>query len=211
MTGSKKPSTSYHHGNLRAALIECGLELIEQEGIRALTLREIGKRLGVSRSAPYRHFKDKAALLSAISQVGFLELENAVKAATKDAGDDFASQLDAMALAYVRFAVEHRAQFEVMSAAVLEAGDVIAAGGGGNLRALEEMICQAQRRGEIRQGDPVLLARVVWALTRGASLLPISGTSAEPFIRFSADVLRSGLSDRHIPSGSPKPLIKAGG
>ena len=56
----------YHHGNLRSALIECGLELIDEKGIRALTLREIGSRLGVSRSAAYRHFKDKAALLSAM-------------------------------------------------------------------------------------------------------------------------------------------------
>jgi AcrR family transcriptional regulator len=50
---------TYHHGNLRAALIQGGLELIEEKGVRALTLREIGDRLGVSRSAPYRHFTDK--------------------------------------------------------------------------------------------------------------------------------------------------------
>jgi AcrR family transcriptional regulator len=202
---NKKPSTSYHHGDLRAALIECGLELIQQGGIRALTLREIGTRLGVSRSAAYRHFKDKAALLSAISEAGFLEFENIVKAARKDAGDDFASQMDALALAYARFANEHRAEIEVMSAAVLEAGEVTAAGGGGNLRIVEDMIRQGQERGEIRQGDPALLARVVWALVHGASLLPREGNSAEPsFIRFSAEVLRSGLSDRQMSSGSPK-------
>src|SRR6188472_2869970 len=66
----KKTMTAYHHGNLRAALIQCGLELIERDGIRALTLREIGKQLCVSKSAAYRHFKDKEALLSAIYEAG---------------------------------------------------------------------------------------------------------------------------------------------
>jgi AcrR family transcriptional regulator len=193
----KKPASSYHHGNLRAALIEGGLELIQRKGIDALTLREIGTRLGVSRSAAYRHFKDKAELLAAISKAGFAKFENAVNAARKDAADDFASQMDALALAYARFADEHRAQFEVMFAAVLEAGDAIAAGGGGNLGIVEDMIRQGQERGEIRQGDPALLARVVWALVHGASLLPREGSSAEPsFIRFSAEVLRSGLRER---------------
>jgi AcrR family transcriptional regulator len=194
MTRRKKPPTSYHHGNLRAALIECGLELIQQKGIDALTLREIGTQLGVSRTAAYRHFKDKAELLAAISKAGFVEFENAVNAARKDAADDFASQMDTLALAYARFADEHRAQFEVMFAAVLEAGGTTAAGGGGNLRILEDIIRQAQQRGEVRQGDPSLLARIVWALVHGASM-PTGGNGAEPcFIRFSAEILRSGLS-----------------
>ena len=109
---SRKPKTRYHHGNLRAALIVCGLELIQRKGIHAVTLREIGKRLGVSPSAPYKHFKDKAALLFAISEAGFIEFGNVVEAARKEAGDGFAEQMDAMALAYARFADEHRAQFE---------------------------------------------------------------------------------------------------
>jgi len=195
----RKPKTSYHHGNLRAALIECGLELIELKGIHSLTLREIGKQLGVSRSAAYRHFKDKAALLSAISEAGFTEFGNVVEAARKESGEGFAAQMDAMALAYARFADEHRAQFEVMFAAVLEPGGAADAGGGRNLRILEEAIGEAQRKGEVRQGDPVLLARVVWALVHGASLLHMAGDSADPrFIRFSTEALRSGLSNGQV-------------
>jgi hypothetical protein len=95
-----------------------------------------------------------------------------------------------------------------MFAAVLEAGDAVAAGGGGNLRILEDMIRQAQQRGEIRQGDPGLLARIVWALVHGASM-PIGGNEAEPcFIRFSAEVLRSGLIDRQMPDGSPQSRVQ---
>src|SRR5262252_4702602 len=88
----KKPKSQYHHGNLRAALIEGGLELIERKGIDALTLREIGKQLGVSRTAPYKHFKDKAALLSAISEAGFIEVGNTIEEARQSAPDGFAAQ-----------------------------------------------------------------------------------------------------------------------
>jgi len=190
----KKPRGKYHHGDLRAALIEGGLELIERKGIHALTLREIGKRLGVSRSAAYRHFKDKADLLFAISEAGFIEFGNVVEAARKEAGEGFAEQMDAMALAYAQFADEHRAQFEVMFAAVLQPGGAAEAGGGRNLRILEETIREAQRKGEVRQDDPALLARVVWALVHGASMLRRDGDRAEPrVIRFSTEVLRSGL------------------
>jgi AcrR family transcriptional regulator len=200
----KKPKTKYHHGNLRAALIQCGLELIEQKGIHALTLREIGKQLGVSRSAAYRHFKDKAALLSAISEAGFVEFGNVVQAARKDAGEGFAAQMDAMALAYARFAEEHRAQFDVMFAALLESR-AAELGGGRNLRILEEIIREAQKTGEVRQGDPALLARVVWALVHGASMLRMDEQSAErPFIRFSTEALRSGLSNGQMRSVSPQ-------
>ena len=185
----RKPKTKYHHGNLRAALIEGGLESIERNGIEALTLREIGKRLGVSRSAAYKHFKDKAALISAIREAGFMQFGKVVDAARKEAGDGFAGQLDAMALAYARFANQHRAEFEVIFAAVLETGGAAEAGGGRNLRILENAIGEAQRQGEVREGDPALLARVVWALVHGASVLRIDGDSVDPnFIRFSTEV-----------------------
>ena len=192
----RKPNTSYHHGNLRAALIECGLKMIQRKGIHALTLREIGKQLGVSRSAAYRHFKDKEALLSAICEAGFVSFGNAVDAARKDAGEGFAAQMDAVALAYARFAAEHRAQFEVMFAAVLESG-AEELGGGRNLRIMEEIIREGQKTGEVRPGDPAAMARVVWALVHGASLLRMDGDGAEPpFIRFSTELLRAGLLQR---------------
>jgi len=194
---NKKPKTRYHHGDLRAALIECGLELIERKGIHALTLREIGKQLGVSRSAAYRHFKDKDALLSAISEAGFVEFGNLVEAAREDAGEGFPAQMDAMALAYNRFANDHRAKFEVMFAAVLEPGGAAEAGGGRNIRILEKAIGEGQRNGEVCQGNPILLARVIWALIHGASMLRLDGNNAElPFMRFCTEALRSGLISR---------------
>jgi hypothetical protein len=104
--------------------------------------------------------------------------------------------MDAMALAYTRFADEHRAQFEVMFAAVLEPGGGADLGAGRSLGILEDVIRQAQNKGEVRQGDPALLARVVWALVHGASMLRLNGAGGEPpFICFSTEILRSGLSE----------------
>jgi AcrR family transcriptional regulator len=199
-TGKPQPKPPYHHGNLRAALIHNSLELIEEKGIHALTLREIGTRLGVSRAAPYRHFKDKSDLLSAISQAEFVEFGKVLETAKQNAGSGFSAQMDAMAVAYVRFANEHRAQFEIMYAALLEGGGR-AEGSGRGFAIMEETIREAQQRGEVRPGDPALLARVVWALVHGASVLHMDGDDLDPqFIRFSGEVLRSGLSNLQTPA-----------
>jgi len=197
----KKRKTDYHHGNLRNAVVECGLELIEEQGIRALTLREIGKRLRVSRTAPYAHFKDKGALLAAIREAGYIEFGKTLEAAQQGA-TGFAAQMDAICVAYFRFAKEHPAHFEVMFNALLEGGGA-AAESGPVFGMLKEAIREGQQRGEVRPGDPALLARVVWALVHGASLLQRESTEPQ-FIRFSNEVLRSGLNDGHAPSISPQ-------
>jgi AcrR family transcriptional regulator len=195
--------TNYHHGNLRAALIQGGLDLIERKGIHALTMREIAKRLNVSRTALYAHFKDKAALFAAIREAGYFEFGKTLEAAQKDAAPGFAAQMDALTLAYFRFAKEHPAHFEVMFNALLESGRGTAIESGPVFALLTETVRAAQQQGEVRPGDPALFARVVWALVHGTSTL--QRDRAEPqFIRFSNEVLRSGLSDGHAPSISPE-------
>src|SRR5689334_24629943 len=108
---SSKPvmKRPYHRGNLREQLIETGVHLIQEKGVRALTLREIGSRLGVSRMAAYRHFCDKADLLNAIRETGFVEFAGALERARSEAPGGFASRFAAMAVAYVTFAAQHPA------------------------------------------------------------------------------------------------------
>jgi len=186
----KKRKTNYHHGNLRAALIQDGLDLIEEKGIPALTMREVGKRLGVSRTAAYAHFKDKAALLAAIGQAGFVEFEKAMEGA-KNSAVNFAARMDAMSVVYFNWARERRAHFEVMFNALLQGG--AAAETGPVFAMLKEVIREAQQSGEVRQGDPALLARVVWALFHGVSMLDRDSAESH-FVRSSNEVLRSGLN-----------------
>jgi AcrR family transcriptional regulator len=96
----------YHHGDLRRAILDAAVESIEAHGSAALSLRDLARRAGVSHAAPIHHFGDKAGVLTALAAEGYELLADALVAA----GDDF---VDA-GVAYVRFAVTHKAHFEVM-------------------------------------------------------------------------------------------------
>src|SRR6516162_2638912 len=74
----KKPAKPYHHGDLRRALLDEALRTIQTHGVEHLTLRTVGERLGVSRSALYRHFADKQSLLATVGKEGFRKLRQAL-------------------------------------------------------------------------------------------------------------------------------------
>src|SRR5271166_2750989 len=76
---------SYHHGNLKQALLEASLDIIRKAGPGAFTLREVARRAGVSHNAPYRHFRDKEALLAALAAEGFDRLTAAMAKAVESA------------------------------------------------------------------------------------------------------------------------------
>jgi AcrR family transcriptional regulator len=101
--------TSYHHGDLRRALLDEAAAMIEEHGVGRLSLRELARRVGVSHAAPAHHFRDKTGLLTALATEGFQLLEIASTLAYRKTG----SFLE-VGVAYVRFAVEHPAHFEVM-------------------------------------------------------------------------------------------------
>ena len=109
----RKPRRQYHHGNLRRALIDEALATIRTDGVEGLTLRGIGSRLGVSRTALYRHFADKQALLTAVATEGFRLLRQELAAAWQGGANGRAS-FDAMGTAYVRFAQANPAHYRVM-------------------------------------------------------------------------------------------------
>jgi AcrR family transcriptional regulator len=104
---------SYHHGNLRQALLAAAEELLIDGGIEALSWREIARRAGVSPGAPYHHFADKTALLTALAQQHLAELDRAFAAAAA-AHDEPDEQLRALGRAYVGYALAHPAAFRLM-------------------------------------------------------------------------------------------------
>lgn len=110
----KKRRGEYHHPDLRTALIEAAVEIIAREGSRALTLREVTRRAGVSAGAPYRHFADREALIAAVAEAGFKELYDRMRDHMKRAGKDHQAALTECGVAYVLFAIEHPAHFQVM-------------------------------------------------------------------------------------------------
>src|SRR4051794_25037940 len=109
----RRPAHRYHHGDLRRALVEEALRTIERDGVSALTLRAVGSQLRVSRTALYRHFADKSALLAAVARDGFVMLRLALVAGSEAAAGGDAG-FDAMGLAYIEFALAHPAHYRVM-------------------------------------------------------------------------------------------------
>lgn len=103
----------YHHGDLRAALVDTTIELIAERGVQGFSLAEASRRLGVSVAAPYRHFADREELLAAVA-LQALDAFTATLAAESRAADSPEDRLAAMARAYVRFAGQQRPLFETL-------------------------------------------------------------------------------------------------
>ncbi|MET0235915.1 MAG: TetR/AcrR family transcriptional regulator [Kibdelosporangium sp.] len=101
---------AYHHGDLRRAVLNAALEVIEADGPSAISLRDLARRAGVSHAAPAHHFKDKAGLLTAIALEGNELLADSLAEAIAERR----TELIDLGVRYVRFALEHPAHFEVM-------------------------------------------------------------------------------------------------
>jgi AcrR family transcriptional regulator len=110
MPGRAASKSPYHHGDLRRAVLDGALDSIAASGPAALSLRDVARRAGVSHAAPAHHFADKAGVLSAIAAEGYVLLAEAMRDALADSGGDLVE----VGIAYIRFALEHRAHFEVM-------------------------------------------------------------------------------------------------
>src|SRR5512147_2305218 len=114
------PAKKYHHGDLKNALIQAGVEILSKEGMEGLSLRKVAQRAGVSHSAPYSHFPDKQSLIAAISTEGFNQLYAELEAAVSPHSKNPKKQLIEGAKAYVRFAEENTDTFKIMFSGVLE-------------------------------------------------------------------------------------------
>jgi AcrR family transcriptional regulator len=109
----------YHHGDLRAALIDTAVELIGERGVREFSLAEASRRLGVAVSAPYAHFADREDLLAAVA-VRAYEIFTGALLPEMAKFANYADRMAAMARGYIRFAAYHRPLFEVLYEAGLD-------------------------------------------------------------------------------------------
>src|SRR4051794_1481184 len=189
---------NYHHGNLRLTLIQTGLDLIAEQGARALTLRELGKRAGVSRMAPYRHFRDRAALLQAIRNAGFALFADSLEQAHRGAKNDFTSRMRALSVAYVQFARENPAYFEVMFSPGQDDSEQPSEPGERAFEVLHQTIREGQQTGEVRAGNSGLLACAAWSIVHGISTLGLeqhfrAEMPPEQFIEACSGVILTGL------------------
>lgn len=110
---TSKPRATYHHGDLRAALLQAARALLDAGGVPALSLREVARRAGVTHQAPYHHFADRETILAELVTQGFDELERRLAKAHARPGDP-AATLAASCQAYVGFALDHPGVFRTM-------------------------------------------------------------------------------------------------
>lgn len=113
MSDKANEARPYHHGDLRRALVEAAERILENEGPSALSLRAVAREAGVSAAAPYHHFKDKNELLAAIAQEGFELLAQAMREGAAHE-EDPRRRLNALGVAYVRFARDNPALYNLM-------------------------------------------------------------------------------------------------
>jgi AcrR family transcriptional regulator len=111
---ARKTRKAYHHGDLRQQLMAVTEEIILEKGVDGFTLREAARRAGVSPAAPAHHFEDARGLLTAVALLGFQEFGEALRKADAAGGSDPERRLQAQGQAYVRFALEHPARFQLM-------------------------------------------------------------------------------------------------
>jgi AcrR family transcriptional regulator len=165
---------TYHHGDLRAACVSAALELLEEEGETALSLRAVARRAGVSPAAPYRHYEDREALVSAVAAVGYREL--AERLAAVHPAPSTPDQLAGVAVAYVRFALDRPALFQIMFGEPCDRDN--------DERVATTAAVSMYLRGIVArcfpQADPEALAPAIWALVHGLAFLHLDGKLDAP-------------------------------
>ena len=196
----RKPRDRYHHGDLRRALLDEALRTIQQDGVDALTLRTIGVKLGVSRTALYRHFTDKRALLSSVATEGFRLLTKRLLNAWKAGG---IRGFNAMGVAYIRFAMGNPSHYRVMFGGFVDDGprdDDLMRESTAAFQALVDAIVALQQEGAVRKDDALQLAQFIWAVVHGVSMLIIDGQLAhhrapiDDLIQFAVERINTGVA-----------------
>ena len=151
--------STYHHGDLRAALLRAAGKVLEKEGLAGLSLRDLARRAGVSHNAPYRHFPDRDALLAALAAEGFGQLGEAMRGRSgKEMGE-----------AYVGFALEHPQRFRLMF------GGLVPMAKSAELRGAAAATHGALVGVFKDHPRPEVAAAAAWALVHGLAHLKLDG------------------------------------
>jgi AcrR family transcriptional regulator len=180
-------ASAYHHGDLRAVCLRAARELLEEDGSAGLSLRAVARRAGVSAAAPYRHYADREALVSAVAAEGCRELAEYLAAAHPSPGT--ADDLAAVTVAYVRFVLDHPAIFRVMFAEPCEPDDAERAAATAAIREYVHGIAHDTFPGT----DPAALSLTVGALVHGLAFLHLDGNLDDSTPEVVAGQVRSAM------------------
>ncbi|MDJ0426066.1 TetR/AcrR family transcriptional regulator [Rhodococcus fascians] len=189
----------YHHGDLRAVLLEEAERSIARDGVDALSLRQLARDVGVSHAAPARHFRDKQALLDALALHGFQEMNRRMVDAATGPGELLA-KFRGVARAYLGFAVEHPQLLDVMYSTKHhpEASEQLKDVAHESMAATESWLHAAMDAGVITEASPAVLARVAFASVHGLAVLAagdlLDGMPADDLLDATVDTLLRGFT-----------------
>lgn len=179
----KKTALTYHHGDLRNALLNAALDILAREGYRALTLRRVAADAGVSHAAPAHYFPSLETLLTALAAIGFERLEAALRRVRKRHQANAAVYVDRLLEAYLDFAKAETGVFELMFAShrvnwtdeTLKASSKRAYG---ELEHVAGTIARAQ--GEAYHANTVALEQLIWSAAHGYAMLALGHQVPKP-------------------------------
>jgi len=205
--------SAYHHGDLRAALLAEAAAMIDEGGTSSVTMRAIGRRLGVSRSAPYRHFADKSALLVAVAAAGFDRLRDRLESVAAGAAGAGIGRLRQVGEEYVRFALENPGHYRLMygkEAITREDRPELREAANALFDELVGIVRTHQQNGTIKRQDPHQQAYVAWGAVHGLASLLIEGqiltaVDVDGLIRQTTSTLLDGMRADSPTSPPPPP------
>lgn len=208
-TGASRDAASastYHHGNLRETLIARALTLAAEGGLDAVSIREVARRAGVSPGAPFRHFPDKVALMTAVAEEAMARFRAEIAAAlARETSDDPIRRIRAVGVAFLLWARRNPTHFEIISSrrAIDFAGSAVLSAANAEIQAqMLRLLEEAARRGILRVDDPQLIQITGRALVYGLARMLIDGqfpswgiaeTEAERVMERSLDLFLGGL------------------
>lgn len=169
----------YHHGDLRSTLLEKAEEMLAEQGINGLTLRGLAERAGVSRQAPYHHFASKQALLFALAEQAFADLDKVFELSIEAQALPVPDRFRAFVVGYVRYATSNPEKYELMFGPITWRSDpspALVQKGQGSFRSYAAIVKGMQEGGDIPAGvDTLRLAQATWATLHGLCRLKNDG------------------------------------
>lgn len=180
----KQEKASYHHGDLRTTLVDAASEMLKQSGIDGLSLRKLADKVGVSRTAPYHHFKDKNELLCAIAEQGFMRWQDDAQPIFQQTNMPAKDKYRQFIQGYIAYAADNPELYDLMFGRTIWKSNTATK----SLREIAypsfqrqvEMTLQWQQQGLMPRGEDTLrLAQVTWGTMHGIARLLIDGIYAD--------------------------------
>jgi len=162
-------SKRYHHGDVRNACVKAALGLAKNAGLENVTLRNVADWVGVSRTAPYRHFACKRDLLAASAALGFRQLEQEIRTASEAAGSDCIQRIHAGCSAYAGFGADNPSLYRLMFGSDFNDDEYpeLSDAGTAAFAYLVERLRSAQEAGQVKKGDAQEQGVAIWAAIHG--------------------------------------------